>query len=340
MENLRFPRISVVVPAYNRSELLESTLGSIFGQTIPVREVLLVDDGSTDGHKGVVEALSQRHHDWKDRLRCLRQDNQGKSVALNVGLQSATGDWIAFNDSDDRWLPEKLELQFKALSQHPEAGACFTDVRFVNNPELLKTAFDDTQLNYRTTFGIEHDVPRLYGTYPGIYMQTVLVHAEVMRRLGGFDASIRVSMDTDFVFRLGLATPMCYVNLPLVEVDRTDGRAIGLTTQHPMGSVERLEVHEYLATKWLSLTEESRPDLRRRLLNRRTSTQSELANKHLLRHEFETARSVMGRAIGQNPKFGMVVKLLLAAVAPGLLQREIKRRDERSGQLARGPLVL
>jgi glycosyltransferase involved in cell wall biosynthesis len=332
MENRPFPKVSVIVPTYNRSASLPSAVGSIFSQTIPVHEVLVVDDGSTDRTTGVVEAMSGSNPEWKERLRYIRQDNLGKSTALNVGVQAATGEWIAFNDSDDRWVSEKLELQFKALSQYQEASACFGDVRYLNNPKFQGTAFRNSQLNYGTTFGIDHDVPSHHAAAWGIYMQTVVVRADVIRRLGGFDTAIRMSMDTDFVFRLGLTTPMCYVNLPLVEVDRTEERPLGLTTQYPRGSVERLEIHEYLQTKWLSLTEESRPDLRRSLLKSRSRTQSELANRHLLRNEIETARSVMSRAVSQNPRFRLVVKLLWVALAPGLLQKEITRREERSAR--------
>lgn len=327
----QLPKVSVVVPTYNRSRFLESTLGSIFRQTVPVHEVLLVDDGSTDNTASTIRALLVEHPDWKGRLRYFQQDNQGKSVATNAGLQVATGDWIAFNDSDDRWLPEKLELQFKALGQHEEAGACFTDVCFVNNPKLQETAFDLSSLKYSTTFGIEDHVPYLFSADAGsgIYMQSVLVSTAVMREFGKFDASIRMSMDTDFIFRLGLTTPMCFVNLPLVEVDRTEARLIGLTTEYPMGCVERLHVHEQLLTKWLSLTRESHPDLRRGLLDRRSSIQSALANQYLFRGEFETARSVMSRAMRQNRRTRYVVKFLLTAIAPGLLEKEIRRREDR-----------
>lgn len=323
------PKVSVIIPSYNRAAFLEAALDSIFSQTVPIHEVLLVDDGSTDDTGSLIKALSAKHPEWHGRLRYFRQDNQGKSVALNMGLQFATGDWIAFNDSDDQWLPEKLELQFQALGQYEQAGACFTDVRFVNNPELQDTAFALAQRSYRTKFGLERCVSALFGTgsWPGIYMQTVLATTDAMRKFGEFDTRIRMSMDGDFIFRLGLATQMCFVNLPLVEVDRTEGRLVGLMTQHPPGSVERLEADEYLATKWLSLTDGSRPDLRRGLLNRRNSTQSALANKYLLRGEFETARSVMRRAIRDNRKARVVMKFLWSTLAPGLLQKEIRRRE-------------
>ena len=80
----------------------------MFEQTIDIHELVLVDDGSTDGTDRVVEALAVDHPDWRGRLKYRRQDNGGKSAALNAGLALASGDWIAFNDSDDHWLPEKL----------------------------------------------------------------------------------------------------------------------------------------------------------------------------------------------------------------------------------------
>lgn len=321
-------KVSVLVPTYNRSAFLKGTLESVFEQTVSVHEVLLVDDGSTDETARVVEALLVEHSDWKGRLRYVHQDNRGKSVALNVGLQLATGDWIAFNDSDDQWLPQKLELQFRALGQYPEAGACFTDVRYTNNPKMRETAFGESQRHYNTTFGKETNAPFLFTLgWPGIFMQTILVSRDTMREVGEFDTSIRMSMDADFVFRLGLATPLCFVNEPLVELDRTEERTIGLTTQYPPLSLRRQKVHEQLLTKWLSLVSESHPGLRYGLLKVRSSTQSAIANIYILQDECESARSVLRRAMRQNSEARLVLKWLLTALAPGLLQKEIRRRE-------------
>jgi glycosyltransferase involved in cell wall biosynthesis len=321
--------VSVIVPTYNRCAFLEGTLGSIFAQTVPVHEVVLIDDGSTDDTAAYVNDIPRSHPDWARRLRCRRQANLGKSVALNGGLALATGDWIAFNDSDDRWLPNKLELQFEALRQYREADACFTNVRFVNNPRLSKTVFEEARLHCSTTFGIVQK-PYMFASDLGIYMQTVLVRTAVMRRVGEFDTGIRMSMDTDFVFRLGLVTPMCFVNLPMVEVDRTPDRQVGLMTEHPLGSVDRLQVHEYLQTKWLALVGDSDRRLRADLRNMRTRTQSELANRHLLRGEHRAARAVLYKAATQNPRCRFVAKFLWSVFAPRSLGMVIQRREERS----------
>jgi glycosyltransferase involved in cell wall biosynthesis len=318
-------RVSVVVPTYNRAEFLEDTLASVFGQTIPVHEVILLDDGSTDDTANRVRHLCAHHPDRRNRLRYIRQHNQGKSAALNVALRVASGEWIAFNDSDDRWLPDKLELQFESLARYSAAGACFTDVRFVNNPAIEQGAFAQADLHYGDTFGLEPR-PYLFAVDLGIYMQTVLVRADVMHQFGEFDTRVRMSMDTDFVFRLGLITPMCFVNRPLVEVDRRESR-VGLMTEHPLGSVERLQTHEYLRMKWLALVGRSQPRLAAYLLEKLTSTRSELANRHLLCRENKAARLVLRNAVMRNPTAPMVAKWVLAVVAPELLRRQILRRE-------------
>lgn len=323
----RRPLVSVIVPTYNRAAFLADTLGSVFRQSVEVHEVLLVDDGSTDDTERVVRDLLASHALWRGRLRYVRQANQGKSAALNAGLKLATGDWIAFNDSDDRWLPEKLELQFKALEQFRTAAACFTDARYVNNPRETQTVFELALPDRTSPFGIKHDVASLYSvSSPGIYMQTMLVQRDVMRACGEFDTSMRMAMDTDFSFRLALITPMCYVNLPLVEVDRTEPRTIGLTTEFPLNGVDRLHAHERMVTKWIAMTSASHPGLRGQLKNRLSRAQSALANQYLLRSDFATARSILTRAAQQNPRAWLLAKLAWCMVSARSLRNEIVRR--------------
>jgi len=322
------PRVSVLVPTYNRAAFLEGTLGSIFDQTIDVHEVLLVDDGSTDDTRNIVQDLLATHPAWRDRLRYVWQEHAGKSVALNLGLQLATGNWIAFNDSDDRWLPEKLELQFEALAAYQDAEACFTDARYVNNAAMQETVFAETLLERTSPFGIRWNIPDLHcRMWPGVFMQTLLVSRGVMQRCGGFDTAMRMAMDTDFSFRLGLITPMCYVNLPLVEVDRTVTRAVGLMTEYPLYSLERLHAHEYMMTKWLAITSASHPHLSRPLRATLSHTQSALANHYLKRGDLTTARAILRRAVRRNPRPSLLAKYLWSLFAGQSLRQEIIRRE-------------
>ena len=111
--------VSVVVPTYNRAELIQEAIESVLRQTTPVHEIIVVDDGSTDSTCELVRS-------YGDRVVLLRHDRRGPAAARNRGLARATGDWIAFLDSDDVWTPTKLEKQLQYLDRHPECGFVHT----------------------------------------------------------------------------------------------------------------------------------------------------------------------------------------------------------------------
>src|SRR6266852_6361254 len=118
------PLVSVIIPAYNAERFIDETLESVFKQTHDHLELILVDDGSTDGTGAQVRA-------YGDRVRFIRQVNAGAGAARNRGLEVATGDYIAFLDADDLWRPEKLEVQLEIAARNPESGLIACDgVRF------------------------------------------------------------------------------------------------------------------------------------------------------------------------------------------------------------------
>ena len=105
------PKVSVVIPTYNRADKVSATVESVLAQTFSDLEVIVVDDGSSDDTEQVLRQA------FGDRIRYYAQVNQGVSVARNKGIEEARGEWIAFLDSDDLWEKDKLEWQFKALDQ-------------------------------------------------------------------------------------------------------------------------------------------------------------------------------------------------------------------------------
>jgi len=114
------PLVSVVIPAYNAGAYIAETLESALGQTYAHREIIVVDDGSTDDTPRRVEP-------YVGQIRYIRQENAGEGGARNAGLRVATGDYIAFLDADDLWLSEKLEVQLDVAARHPESRMIVCD---------------------------------------------------------------------------------------------------------------------------------------------------------------------------------------------------------------------
>lgn len=112
------PEISVVLPVFNGEEFLAQAIESVLTQTHPVKEIIVVDDGSTD------QSLSLARR-YEPRVRCISQQNQGASAARNAGIAAASGEWIAFLDADDYWLPSKIERQVAVIKEFPAAGLIY-----------------------------------------------------------------------------------------------------------------------------------------------------------------------------------------------------------------------
>jgi len=185
------PAVSVIIPTFNRASYIRDTINSVLGQTCSDYEIIVVDDGSTDDTLAALKS-------WIDNstIRYAYQDNQGVSTARNYGVRLAKGRYIAFLDSDDLFLPTKLEKQISYLDAHP-------DEAFVQS---WYAKFDDAgnELGYRDTSKISGKV------YPGILLDwsvllalpSVMVRAEILEDVGGFDKNIHWGEDLDLWRRI------------------------------------------------------------------------------------------------------------------------------------------
>src|SRR5260370_10795918 len=169
------PSVSVIVPVYNRPDVVKYAVDSVLAQTLPVAEVIVVDDGSTEDVEKEVRRNIAEKQAWRERVQYIYQKNQGQSVALNNGIARAKGEWIAVNASDDMWLPHKLEWQFRALEKYQgQCGLCFTDAWFMNNPYMKKiTLFEFAKKNFPGGIGSCAGLVRLL-----LYNQPVWVRSE------------------------------------------------------------------------------------------------------------------------------------------------------------------
>jgi glycosyltransferase involved in cell wall biosynthesis len=201
--------VSVVVPAYNAAPFLRAALDSVLAQTEPVAEVLVVDDGSTD-------ATAEIAAGYAAPVRLLRQENAGVSAARNHGIREARGEWIAFLDADDTWLPAKNAVQLAALRAAPEHGVCYSAFQVVD--EDLRPL--RIERNRRRGTILEDLLQR--GNVVGSVC-TVLVRRSLLDEVGGFDPAFSYCADWELWVRLARRTEFLYLDEPLVTYRRHAG---------------------------------------------------------------------------------------------------------------------
>ncbi len=191
--------VSVVIPTYNRAQALKAALSSVYAQSHQPHEVIVVDDGSTDDTAQVVSTFERVHY--------IYQDNQGVSAARNRGIEACTGAYIAFLDSDDTWLPTKLDVQLQALEEtglrlcHTEEIWIRNGVR-VNQKKKHKKAGGDQ---------FERSIELCC-----ISPSSVLIQREVFDEYGVFDEALPACEDYDLWLRVCAFEHVCFVSEPQI----------------------------------------------------------------------------------------------------------------------------
>jgi glycosyltransferase involved in cell wall biosynthesis len=210
------PLVSVIIPTYNRAKYLVEAVNSVLAQTFSDYEIIVVDDGSTDNTREVLQPLMS-----DTRIHYVYQENRGESAARNHGIYLAAGKYIAFLDSDDLFTPTKLEKQTAYLNTHPEVAfvhSCF--VRFDDQ---------DADLGYRDTSRITGEV------YPDLLLDwsvlippsCVMLRAEILKHVGGFDEELRWGPDLDMWRRITKAYPVGVVPKALTKMRTHAGNVSG-----------------------------------------------------------------------------------------------------------------
>jgi glycosyltransferase involved in cell wall biosynthesis len=322
MANSYSPFVSVVIPTYNRARKTIATIESVLAQTYPHFEIIVVDDGSTDSSGEAIQRFISQRTNGIPRILFLSQPNQGASSARNTGIAKAQGEYIAFLDSDDVWVPEKLEWQVRAFEQlNSECGACFTDARLVNSAGMDISSFQAHQRPYEQTIGIDHRATTcLAESFSGFWVSSLLVRAETIRQIGGFSTDISFIEDRDLHFRLSLISSIAYVNKQLIVIDR-DPSPPGSTCR-PWDKVEvQLRQQQYMLEKWLKMDAILPPDVRITVERTLGALHSQWANWYLENAQYPEARQAVSRAVRYKITPGTTAKLVLTWLAPALARR-------------------
>jgi len=194
--------ISVIIPVYNRYTLIERAIKSVLGQTLLPDEIIVIDDGSTDGTDKIIK------NNYPDII-LLKQKNRGVSCARNNGIINAKGTWITLLDSDDEWLPEKLEKQSQAIQVNSNNKICHTDEVWIRN-------------------GVRVNPMKKHRKYGGnIYKyclplcvmspSSIMIHKDIFKDVGLFDENFPVCEDYDLWLRICSRYPVLYLEEKLIK---------------------------------------------------------------------------------------------------------------------------
>ncbi len=252
-------KISVYITSYNQKDLLPEAVESVLAQTLRPHQVIIVDDASTDGSQDLIRGYAARYPGWITPV--LHEHNRGVAAARNSAIQRATGEYIAYVDGDDRYLPRKLEREAAALQAHPQARIAFSDVYVINHrgeriDRWTRTGKPPQGDVFAQTFGRAFPGRRLF--------RNELVHLPSWRESGAgfYDPRLRMYEDYDLRIRLTKHLRTVYVDEPLSEYRRHEGSLRGA---HPE---KYLEAFEYICRKNAPLLEDL-PAERRRWVEKR-----------------------------------------------------------------------
>lgn len=188
--------ISVIIPTFNRRQLLGRAIESVLKQTYSPMEIIVIDDGSNDGTR---ELIKNKYPE----VKYIYQDNSGISSTRNLGINKSTGNWIAFLDSDDEWLPGKLQSQIEALIQNPEFKICHTNEIWIRNGRRVNPKKKHQKFGGKI---FKKCLPLCV-----ISPSSVLIHKSVFHEFGYFDTNLPACEDYDMWLRICAFLPVLYI---------------------------------------------------------------------------------------------------------------------------------
>ena len=195
-------KISVIIPTFNRKHTLQRAIDSVLAQTFKPYEIIIVDDGSKDGTK---EWLLQNY----PSVQYIHQPNNGVSSARNKGIQISQGSWIALLDSDDEWMPEKLEYQSRFLEMNRDSSFCHTNEIWIRNGVRVN------QMKKHKKYG--GDIFKHCLDICRISPSSSIIKKDVFEEVGAFDESLTVCEDYDLWLRVTAKFNILFLDEPLIK---------------------------------------------------------------------------------------------------------------------------
>mgnify|MGYP003228124972 FL=1 len=231
--------MSVVIPTYNREKTIERCIRSVTGQTYQPYEIIAVDDGSSDRTIDVLEKIGCSY------LKIITQNHKGAQAARNAGIMAATGDYIAFLDSDDEWIQNKLELQVQELIKKPDAVVCgngYLQMDWKDNvPKAYKLSSHQVKSNSKKILTLNGKSGYVYGCllrYSFCLFPSIMVSKKNLITIGFLDEKVPAYQEWDTAIRLAKKYEFVFINKPLFIYHLHDGETISKSTKRAIDGME------------------------------------------------------------------------------------------------------
>jgi glycosyltransferase involved in cell wall biosynthesis len=209
ISDLHLMYFSILIPLYNKSEYISNTLNSVLGQTYSKFEVIIIDDGSTDGSDAIVSKYTD------PRIRILRQENKGVSAARNYGIKKAKYKLIALLDGDDLWDKRYLEEIVILIGKYPEISIYGTQLAGICNGRIISRPFILNNFEVYGKFDLFEIITKNKGFLHPISSSSVVFRKNILEKAGNFDERITHGEDYDFFFRISLYSEIAFVEKEL-----------------------------------------------------------------------------------------------------------------------------
>lgn len=302
--------ISVIIPTYNNGHLIVEAIESVLSQSISPVEVIIVDDGSTDNTRQILEP-------YIGHIRYHYQENQGLAVARNVGLDLASGDYLTFLDADDIWLPDNLEIKTEVLRCHPDLGGVFSEfeifgeqgVLYPEGTRNLFPFFKRTGKGFSDIFQYHESLSGRSGESIHVYRghifdslflgnfilpSSMVFNRHLAVRIGQFKPHMRTQQDYEYWLRFSREHSFAYIDKVLVRYRR-----------HPQQLTDFSKIERIISTVLEIINgyeEEFMASNRVELFRwRKAGVMEDLAKVHIRNGDGRKARELLSGAIGLNP---------------------------------------
>lgn len=234
--------ISVIVPCYNRKSTIKRCIESILAQTYPILEIIVVDDGSNDGTLELIE----KEYTGDERIQIISQNHKGAQAARNAGIYAAQGEFIAFLDSDDEWLPDKLALQVQQLRKNPNAVICGDGIIQQDWLGDIPKVYDDkgrknSRVGVKKPFKLQGKSGYVYKAIlknSFCLFQALLTSKSHFMNIGMLDEKVPSFQEWDTAIRLAEKYEFVYLHQPLFVYHLHDGETISKSIQKNIDGLE------------------------------------------------------------------------------------------------------